>query len=77
MALSLSLSLSLSFFMWKLFLLIVTFFPFFLQRGVPPAEAPFIVEDMPQMHRFVFDFYSQYVRSLRAQQEVKQVSTLL
>lgn len=38
-------------------------------RGVPPAEAPFIVEDMPQMHRFVFDFYSQYVRSLRAQQE--------
>lgn len=41
------------------------------KRGVPPAEAPFIVEDMPQMHRFVFDFYSQYVQSLRAQQQVR------
>lgn len=38
-------------------------------RGVPPAERPFIVEDMPQMHRFVYDFYSQYVESLRAQRE--------
>lgn len=45
------------------------------KRGVPPAEAPFIVEDMPQMHRFVFDFYSQYVQSLRAQQQVR--STVL
>nr|XP_058954982.1 RNA helicase aquarius-like [Pocillopora verrucosa] len=38
-------------------------------RGVPPAERPFIVEDMPQMHRFVYDLYSQYVESLRAQRE--------
>lgn len=38
-------------------------------RGVPPAVRPFIVEDMPQMHRFVYDFYSQYVESLKAQRE--------
>ena len=43
---------------------------FLFKRGAPPAEAPFVVEDMPQMHRFVFDFYSHYVQSLRAQQEV-------
>ncbi|XP_067030979.1 RNA helicase aquarius-like [Acropora muricata] len=38
-------------------------------RGVQPSEAPFIVEDMPHMHRFVYDFYSHYVQSLRAQQQ--------
>ena len=41
------------------------------KRGVPPAEQPFIVEDMPQMHRFVYDYYSHYVESLRAQREVR------
>ena len=52
----------------------VLFFSFFFslvfKRGVPPAEQPFIVEDMPQMHRFVYDYYSHYVESLRAQREV-------
>ncbi|KAK2567367.1 RNA helicase aquarius [Acropora cervicornis] len=43
--------------------------PAFSQRGVQPSEAPFIVEDMPHMHRFVYDFYSHYVQSLRAQQQ--------
>ena len=41
------------------------------KRGVQPAEQPFIVEDMPQMHRFVYDYYSHYVESLRAQREVR------
>ncbi|XP_015770296.1 PREDICTED: intron-binding protein aquarius-like, partial [Acropora digitifera] len=38
-------------------------------RGVQPSDVPFIVEDMPHMHRFVYDFYSHYVQSLRAQQQ--------
>ena len=46
-----------------------------LQRGVQPSEAPFIVEDMPHLHRFVYDFYSQYVQSLRAQQQVTMMTT--
>ena len=46
------------------------FFFSVFKRGVPPAEQPFIVEDMPQMHRFVYDYYSHYVESLRAQREV-------
>ena len=45
-------------------------FSFVFKRGVPPAEQPFIVEDMPQMHRFVYDYYSHYVESLKAQREV-------
>lgn len=52
------------------FFFLFSFFPVF-KRGVPPAEQPFIVEDMPQMHRFVYDYYSHYVESLRAQREVR------
>ena len=48
----------------------LSFFFSVFKRGVPPAEQPFIVEDMPQMHRFVYDYYSHYVESLRAQREV-------
>ena len=40
------------------------------KRGVTPAEQPFIVEDIPQMHRFVYDYYSHYVESVRAQRGV-------
>ena len=55
-----------SFFHFHFFMI----FSFVFKRGVPPAEQPFIVEDMPQMHRFVYDYYSHYVESLKAQREV-------
>jgi len=53
----------------KLYLATSERYPPSRQRGVPPAERPFIVQDMPQMHRFVYDYYSHYVESLRAQRE--------
>jgi len=53
----------------KLYLATSERYPPSRQRGVPPAEQPFIVEDMPQMHRFVYDYYSHYVESLKAQRE--------
>ncbi|EDO34933.1 predicted protein [Nematostella vectensis] len=37
--------------------------------GVRPSEPPLVIHDMVHMHRFVYDFYQDQVRELKAQTE--------
>lgn len=41
------------------------------QHNQPPAFEPFVVEDMPHMHRVVYDMYQEIVAAMNAQQQVQ------
>ena len=43
------------------------------QYNQGPAFEPFAVEDMPHMHRIVYDMYQEIVAEMNARQQVNSV----